>query len=135
MNSRKKKFELTDSLRLILDKISPSPEELAENVFKEIQIKLPNLDDYSLLAFCVIFIGKLSQSKAEHLQPSAKSLYILFNYAHYLNIYEKWQGETLTTTDKESIKKDGSNHGPQDISNDTSIEQMVNDIPTKTLNQ
>lgn len=84
------KFQLNKELIEILDRVSPSTEVLAAEVYEKLKDKLPDLDDYSLLCFCIEYIASMSLTKASYYTNEIKRLSFIHQYAHYLRIWEKW---------------------------------------------
>lgn len=112
-------LKLTPELIDTLDKLAPSPSELASKVYNLLKSHHSELTDYELLAFCVEFIGMQSIAGYEYLSPTAMPLIKDFYYAHYLRLFEnKELCPPISVADL--MREDGSKLGPSMDSSDSS---------------
>lgn len=81
-------MNLTPALIETLDKIAPSPSELATKVFNILKAEHPELTDYELLAFAVEYIGLMCLTEHGYLREHALRINKDFYYAHYLRLNE-----------------------------------------------
>jgi hypothetical protein len=107
-------LKLTPELIEHLDKLAPSPKELAAKVFNILKAQHSELTDYEISCFCVEFLGMMVLQEYEFLLAPVKTLSKDFYYSHYLRTYEHiWAqiGEQALT------KEDTIKSGPSEISN------------------
>ena len=110
-------LNLTPKLIEDLDKLAPSPRELAAKVFGILRTQHEDLTDYELSCFAVEFLGMMVLREYEFLMQPVKTLSKDFYYAHYLRVTENLCQQT---GDQELTPKVITSAGPSQTSSDSS---------------